>query len=291
MASWLVKRNGSGRREIISPVDLHDSRDPLAAPHILRRDERSAWAYLRVARFKSRPGHADQLHLDLWWRGTNLALDAGSYLYNHPIPWDNALASSDVHNTLTIDDRDQMTHAGRFLWLDWAQGRAIAREKAPDGSYERLVAEHDGYRRLGLTHRRSVTAWEGGRWVVEDIVFSKEGHLRGTAEFEPQFVRLHWLLPNWPWEIESLDGGHGAELRLESPHGPVHLKIRIEQAGPVRGSHTLSRAGERLSGEGFVAPTWGWFSPTYGVKEPALSFAFQVNARPPVTLSSEWVLP
>jgi hypothetical protein len=120
----------------------------------------------------NRPGHADQLHLDLWWRGQNIALDAGTYLYNAAPPWDNALARSLVHNTVTVNGLDQMTRAGRFLWLDWAQASRISRKQAEDGSWERGVAEHTGYRKLGVAHRRVVTAYRENRWLVEDSLLA-----------------------------------------------------------------------------------------------------------------------
>ncbi len=91
-------------------------------PHILLSPAIRSWAYLRVAHFNGRPGHADQLHLDLWWRGLNVAQDPGTYLYNAPPPWDNALMCSQVHNTLTVDGQDQMLQAGRFLYLDLGAG-------------------------------------------------------------------------------------------------------------------------------------------------------------------------
>ena len=53
----------------------------------------NSWAYFRAVKFSSRPSHADQLHLDLWWRGMNIARDAGTYLYNSASPWDNSLRS------------------------------------------------------------------------------------------------------------------------------------------------------------------------------------------------------
>ena len=47
------------------------------------------YAMLRAARYADRPSQADQLHLDLWWRGENIVCDAGTYLYNGPSPWTN----------------------------------------------------------------------------------------------------------------------------------------------------------------------------------------------------------
>jgi hypothetical protein len=167
----------------------------------------------------------------------------------------------------------------------------ISHDRAPDGSFERLVAEHDGYRRLGLVHRRSVTVHQGGRWMVKDEVLPMKGSARETAGAEPLSVRLHWLLPDWPWEIESPANPGGAEIRLRSPRGWVTLNSCIEQGDFSDCNLTLARAGEILLGSGSIADTLGWVSPTYGIKHPALSFAIHVLARPPVSLLSEWVLP
>jgi hypothetical protein len=122
------------------------------------RGAHNSWAYLRATHFTSRPGHADLLHLDLWWRGLNIALDAGTYRYTADPPWDNALSSALMHNTLTVDGLEPMTRSGRFLYLDWAQGQMLERTQAPDGSMESMTAAHNGYRRLGITHKRRVTA-------------------------------------------------------------------------------------------------------------------------------------
>ncbi len=94
-------------------------------PHVLSAGDDLGWAYLRCAHFDSRPAHADQNHVDLWWKGINLAQDAGTYLYNTPAPWKNALMAACYHNTVTLENTDQMRRAGRFLYLDWAQGQFL----------------------------------------------------------------------------------------------------------------------------------------------------------------------
>ena len=163
------------------PAQVSTLQEPISQqPSPLRLDHpRSAsWAYLRLANFTSRPGHADQLHLDLWWRGYNLAQDAGTYLYNAPPPWDNALSRTKVHNTLTVDGLDQMTLAGRFLWLDWAQATLIEQAGGNGVDHPRLTARHDGYRRLGVTHQRSVACLPEGGWLVEDSLLPEPGAKR-----------------------------------------------------------------------------------------------------------------
>jgi len=220
-------------------------------------------AFLRAARFTGRPGHADQLHVDLWLGGENVALDPGTFSYNADPPWDNALQTAHHHNTLTVDGRDQMTRAGRFRYVDRAQAAVL--EAGPT----RAAAEHDGYRQLGLVHRRTLGAVPGG-WRVADRVEGSDARRE---------IRLHWLLPDWPWRLE------GARLTLDGPGGPLSLEISLPDGLPFE--IALARAGEALIGPP-PAPTMGWVSPTYAVKEPALSFSVSFQAEPLVEIESVW---
>jgi hypothetical protein len=52
----------------------------------------------------------------------------------------------------------------------------------------------------------------------------------------------------------------------------------------------LIRGGEKLVGEGTANPVDGWFSPTYGVKQPALSLHVTVTGTPPVRMVSTFEL-
>jgi hypothetical protein len=255
------------------PPPLHPTR--------LTHPEGSSWAYLRAARFTSRPGHADQLHLDLWWRGLNLTLDAGSYLYNAPPPWDNALARTAVHNTLMVNGQEQMTPAGRFLWLDWAQARVLERQEA-GGRLAALTAQHNGYRRLGVFHQRAVQAQVPNEWLITDSVRRVNGKRQSAKGKIPVTVRLHWLLPDLPWELE------GVALKLATPWGAVRLVVMVADGQPWQAQ--LARAGETLRGETPASPEQGWVAPTYGSKQPALSFAVTVQGTLPVILTSRWVL-
>jgi hypothetical protein len=263
---------------------------PPSAPLILRTND--SWGYLRAARFTSRPGHADQLHLDLWWRGLNIAQDAGTYLYNAPPPWDNSLSRTEVHNTITIEGRDQMTRASRFLWLDWAQGEV----RNANGVGKRIAAQHDGYRRYGMVHQRAAEYREG-HWVITDnLVPSSEPKAALIVRNSPLKIRLHWLLPDWAWEIENVPDGAITLMRIESPHGWITLRVQFShetaQAGstPANKIH-LIRAGELVYGSGRVSPVLGWASRNYGYKEPALSFAIETESLLPVTVITEWDCP
>ncbi len=250
-------------------------------PLCLHAPDGQSWAYLRLAHFNSRPGHADQLHLDLWWRGLNLAQDAGTYLYNAAPPWDNALTHTAVHNTLTVNGLEQMTRAGRFLYLDWAQARLVRQEYDGDSSCQRVTAEHDGYRRLGLRHQRSVE-YQPSRWIITDLMLPGSNPASAT----PLSLRLHWLLPDLPWEMDVQLSQ--VTILLRTPPGMVKLCVHSPGAAlrPL-----LARAGQRLMGAGPVHPTWGWTAPTYGYKIPSLSFSISLSGTAPLSLTSEWELP
>jgi len=238
---------------------------------ILRLDAPQSWAILRSARYHSRPAHADQLHVDVWFRGQPLALDAGTYLYNAPQPWENALAGVSVHNTIQVDGLEPMTRAGRFLWLDWDQATLLMRDEA--GGI--LAARRDGYRRIGVLHERRLCRMDAREWRITDRLLPT-GRQPGAHS-----LRLHWLIDDLPWTVT------GQQVELAHPAGPVHLRIECEAAGQIH----LDRAGERLYGEGAAAPIAGWHSPTYGVRKPALSLSFTCRSGLPLEIHSVWQLP
>jgi Heparinase II/III N-terminus/Heparinase II/III-like protein len=261
------------------------------SPSIITNQKNGSWAMLRAAIFHSRPAHADQLHLDLWWRGLNLAQDAGTYLYNALIPWDNSLGSAFVHNTLVIDDQEFMLRAGRFLFLDWSQAKVIAVQTPPEGSIESLTVQHNGYQSIGVLHSRQVSTYADGHWEVIDRLDGQPG-LKHS-------VRLHWLLPDWEYETHDtseIQNLPGYDIRINSPFGWVSLKVGVssslENNRPVRAkSFQLVRAGKLLYGSGTVSPISGWTSPTYGDKIPALACIFEISQSLPISLKSEWILP
>ncbi len=255
------------------------------SPIVLKSSDKKSWAYFRTARFNGRPGHADQLHLDLWWQGMNVAIDPGTYLYNAPPPWDNALAGSDVHNTVTVDGRDQMQRVGRFLFLHRAQA-SLLELKTESPEDQRVTAQHDGYRSMGLTHRRTVKT-SGGSWLVEDEI----QQVQSRSKSEIHTACLHWLLPDWSWEID--EKGSIFLLRLVSPCGQIRLLLQAipaENAASPGVKVQIVRAGELIYGDGTVKPVWGWNSKYYNEKIPALSVRLSQSGACPLKFFSEWKL-
>jgi len=300
MSAWLSPQSGL-KAEVESnsnslPVDSDQAGEdqPSEKPDAEQRGWVSlrtprSWALLRTAHFTSRPGHADQLHFDLWWHGLNLALDPGTYLYNAPPPWDNRLVGAEVHNTLTVRGQDQMQRVGRFLYLAPAQAEITEALRTPDGSIQKITARHNGYARLGALHVRNVSVYTedaGDRWLVEDqVVNLPKSIFAPSSTRQAQLARLHWLLPDLPWELDA--SSESWSLVLQTTYGPVHLKIQSSLPGKV----SLGRAGKKLAGDGEILLNQGWFSPNYGRLLPALSLAVEVVGFLPLSFTTQWILP
>ena len=218
-------------------------------------------------------------------------MDPGTYLYNAPPPWDNSLTSAIVHNTVAVDGHEYMLRAGRFLFLNWAQARVIPAQTAFEGSFESLTAQHNGYRKIGVLHSRKVTTYDDGHWEIFD-------RLEGPSS-SVHTARLHWLLPDWEYEIHDttqINNLPSHEIRINSPFGWVSLKVGMspssENIRPTQaGNLQLVRAGTLLYGSGMISPITGWTSPTYGDKMPALACIFEISQSLPIDLMSEWILP
>ncbi len=217
---------------------------PHGGVYVLRG--RSSKVVLRCTEFRERPSHADQLHLDLWWQGRNLACDAGTYLYHGPPPWQNGLAGTAVHNTVTVDGQDQMVRLSRFTWGRWARGRVIRQDA---GLWQ---GEHDGYARLGVRHVRTVIRLEEDRWLVMDELDSDQPHI----------YTLHWLLGDAPYVLDAQTGTLCLWPETEGVIVQVGVSGGEAKCSLVRADPTSRR---------------GWRSRYYGHKEPALSFQVETH--------------
>lgn len=237
----------------------------LEGSHILHSP--AGWASLRAVSYYSRPAHADQLHVEIWHDGHNLAMDAGTFLYNAQPPWQNALRTTQVHNTVSVDRTDQMTAAGKFLWLDWAN--AEVSESTPD----RITASHDGYRNKGIIHTRTLSSTQDGWDILDEL------HQEKTRMTEHEYI-LHWLLPDLPFEIKR------DHILFPNPAFQLLFTSNEQRQAHLQ----IIRGGQILHGDSIIDPfLFGWFSPTYGVKTEALSLLYIVHSSLPLTsITSNW---
>jgi len=210
----------------------------------------------RCGSFRFRPSQADLHHVDLWWRGLNVALDPGTYSYNAPEPWNNPLAGSAHHNTVTVDGLDQMDRVGRFLWLPWPRASSRGVLRSTTGHLAIWQGTHDAYRRRrsGPLHRRSIVLLGGERWLVVDRLIGSRPHR----------YRLQWLLADTTMAYEKSSGS----LVLHFDGGDFHIRIAAS-ADPVE--FALVRADD--------GSPRGWEASAYDHRKPALSLSAEIEDR------------
>ena len=247
----------------------------ITSPAVHKIGTPKCWGTLRGVKFHNRPAHADQLHVDLWWEGVNLARDAGTYSYNLPPPWQNAFDRSSVHNTITIDGKDQMQHVSRFLWLDQAQA-SWRKENDP----KKITASHDGYQSLGVKVQRSLE-------YLPDLGFRITDRLTPSPSNQKlhQYT-LHWLVPDWQWQFS------GSTFVIKNGNRTAHLQIQTIPAFEQNDNQpifSVIRAGETLHGSRQDLHL-GWESDTYGEKHPALSFSAIFCVAGELQIITEWTL-
>jgi hypothetical protein len=231
-ALWLVGPN---------PLDGNaaESRRP---PRLVARDGgllmtrgQDTMALLRTAPgWRHRPGQADDGHVEIWIGGTEVAGDPGTYRYTAAPPWHNGLATSPVHNTVTIDGGDRCRRFGRFLRTAWPASRVLLDTSGQDWQCWIVQFDVPAWHPQGGEHRRLLLR-ASDTVVVADLASAESPHM-------PQFT---WNLPPDGYLDTMRTGG-----RL------IGRCWALEVAAP--GSAFWE---ETIDGEG----PRGWQSPTYGV--------------------------
>lgn len=149
----------------------------------------SAFAMLNYPRFKFRPSQADVLHVDLWHKGENLLSDAGTYSYNPgDVELQDYFTSTQAHNTVQFDGRNQMKRISRFLFGGWLKPRNVSSIGEDDQSVKCASAYVDNH---GASHQREIELFDD-HLLVNDVV----------AGFDKKAI-LRWRLKPGEWVIDD----------------------------------------------------------------------------------------
>ena len=122
------------------------------------RDQNS-WMMMVSNDYESRPAHMDQNHVDLWIKGENVLCDAGTYSYDSDMG--RELVKNISHNTVLVENKDQMNTYGPFMVYKWTQRRNI---QFKENEVESSVKSGNGY-----THKRKLRRIDNG-YEITDVV-------------------------------------------------------------------------------------------------------------------------
>jgi len=231
--------------------------------HVMRGRHDHSFATLRCGTLLDRFSQIDMLHLDVWWRGLNVLADAGSYLYNDRPEWHQHFMRTACHNTVAVDNRDQMLHFRQFKVLYLTRARLLRFEDDQDNLVV-CSGEHYGYQRHAgrCVHVRHVLFIKDDLWVVVDHIDGHGSHA----------MHLHWLGGDFPYTFDD----DACRLALNTDQGDFFVQAFDIQGAPLPATVVA----------GQMKPPRGWLSRYYGEKVPVPSFAVDVEQPLPATFVS-----
>ena len=136
--------------------------------------EAATLTFIRCGNHKDRPSQADNLHLDIWHNGENILIDAGSYKYNTDEETLNYFMGTASHNTVMLDDADQMKKGSRFIWYNWSQCTSVSFTETSTAWYFKGTIAAFEQVAAGILHTREVVKQKGSTyWIVKDSISGK----------------------------------------------------------------------------------------------------------------------
>lgn len=140
---------------------------PAGGYYLIR--ESDTLTFIKCGQYKDRPSHADNLHMDVWYKGENLLCDAGSYKYNTDEETVKYFAGTESHNTVMLDNYDQMLKGPRFIWMNWSQAINASLSETENHFIFHGAVNCFTYLGKEIVHRRKIVKTKNKpEWVVED---------------------------------------------------------------------------------------------------------------------------
>lgn len=133
--------------------------------------------------FKTRPGHMDQLHIDLWHKGANILCDSGTYSY--AINIEKKMGLTAAHNTVMVDNKEQMKKYGPFLVYDWTHANDI---EFNSNKFRGTMISKNGY-----SHTREISK-NRNSYIIEDVVVGNFKNIEVLFNTPCEIVRKEYGL-------------------------------------------------------------------------------------------------
>ena len=187
-------------------------------------------------------GHADALAFDLHIDGYPIITDSGTYTYHTDPVWRSYFISTLAHNTIQVNRTNQAQSTGPTMWINHYQVKVIDSETTP--IQDKIVAEHNGYQKMGLTHRRALLFdKEKGIVTITDDLIAKN-----SQEYMVEIpLHLHPSVGIIKADNQCFVLQHNKARNVEVQLDP------LLQSKEVKGQE---------------GPILGWYSPSFRIKEP-----------------------
>lgn len=202
--------------------------------HTIRRGE--TWLMTRAQHYTQRPFCCDNLHVDLWWRGLNIARDCGTWRYFAPdVPeTESYFKGVRAHNCVQIDNAEPMEAVSRFMYFPWSSaGLAMPRDLAANTL--ELVGRDYVRAPWGVTLRRTIVAIDDAHWLVVDDILGGGRH-RATLRWHLLDAPLVEAANLRQTTLETASGAYSVTLAASIDDAPAPAIIRgVDGTGAVQG--------------------------------------------------------
>jgi len=151
-----------GLKEVEKKIEFKDG-----GYYILKN--KNFFSFIRCHSYKDRPASNDMFHLDIWSGDKNIFCDAGSYSYNTDKKFKNNFIGVVGHNTVMINDSNQMVQVLNFGYSNWTKAKCIGFSK------NHFVGENYAYKKeFEIVHQRDLKLEDDKIIIIDNIKNIKE---------------------------------------------------------------------------------------------------------------------
>ena len=202
---------------------------PQGGFYIMRHDDLYMIIDCVPADPKSPSGHKhnSRLSFELFACDKSFIIDPGTYIYTADKEMRNLFRSTRYHNTVVVDGEEQNRFAEDELFATNLDAVVTVNRWLVTENYDLLDAEHNGYSRLNVVHRRQIYFnKEEQYWVIKDMLTGEGGD---KHKFELYFHFAPMALKNVKDELVIETGNKtGANIAI-APLEIDGLKLAIEK--------------------------------------------------------------
>lgn len=137
------------------------------------------FTFIRCGNHKDRPAQADNLHIDIWYKGENVLRDSGTYQYNTSPEKLNYFMGTTSHNTVMVGEYSQMQKGGRFIWYYWSQKMKAGWSETEDAFiFTGAISAFRQLHQKALHQRVIKISKREPKWLVEDNIKGLDSYIK-----------------------------------------------------------------------------------------------------------------
>jgi uncharacterized heparinase superfamily protein len=170
--------------------------------------------------------HNSRLSFELFACDKSFIIDPGTYIYTADKEMRNLFRSTKYHNTVVVDGEEQNRFDEDQLFTMHLDATVNVNRWLVTENYDPLDAEHNGYSRLNVVHRKQIYFNKVEKyWVIKDMLTGEGGY---KHKFELYFHFAPMDLKKKKDELVIETGNeNGANIAI-APLATEGIKMEIE---------------------------------------------------------------